>query len=181
VIGVDLKERVIEFILDGGSQFEEHERDAKVEAAERKINRMTNVELLEAISDALREPGGVSRPQEIFVFGSNVAGRHGKGAALTARQEHSAEYGVGEGRTGMSYAIPTKDYQMRVRSLVAIKISISKFVKYATQHPELKFNVTDIGCGLAGYKPPQIAALFSRYTLPDNIVFTGKLKEWVFQ
>ena len=60
----------------------------------------------------------------IFVFGSNQAGRHGKGAALYARQNHGVVYGVGEGITGNSYAIPTKDYNLRTRPLDSIRQSV---------------------------------------------------------
>lgn len=96
----------------------------------------------------------------IFVFGSNLAGRHGKGAALTARVDWGAEYGVGEGPTGSSYAIPTKDHSLRTRHLDSINTSVLKFIKYAEEHPELEFYVTKIGCGLAGYKEEQIAPMF---------------------
>lgn len=102
----------------------------------------------------------------IFVFGSNLAGRHGKGAALTARIDWGAEYGVGEGPTGNAYAIPTKDYSLNVRSLECISLSVHKFISYAKQHPELEFYVTKIGCGLAGYKEEQIAHMF-KYA-PNN-------------
>lgn len=97
---------------------------------------------------------------KIFVFGSNLAGRHGKGAALCARRDHGAQYGVGEGRTGNAYAIPTKDARLVVRSLRDIGISVDKFIAYAWDHEDLEFTVTRIGCGLAGYREDQIAPLF---------------------
>lgn len=102
----------------------------------------------------------------IFVFGSNLAGRHGKGAALYARRERGASYGVGEGITGDSYAIPTKDENLRTRSLSDIKISVDKFIEFAKRNPELIFEVTKIGCGLAGYKEDDIAPMFKES--PDN-------------
>lgn len=108
----------------------------------------------------------------IFVFGSNLAGRHGKGAALTARTCFGAEYGIGEGRTGNAYAIPTKDGYLRVRTISNIARSVKRFIEYANAHPELEFNVTRIGCGLAGYADNQIAPLFkgapSNCQLPDS-------------
>ena len=108
----------------------------------------------------------------IFVFGSNLAGRHGKGAALCAKNNHGAVYGVGEGMTGNSYAIPTKDFNIRTRSLLAIKHSVDKFVKYAIANPEKQFNVTRIGCGYAGYADKDIAPMFlhapSNCVLPDG-------------
>ncbi len=102
----------------------------------------------------------------IFVFGSNLAGRHGRGAAKTAKDKYGAEYGVGEGRTGDSYAIPTKDWRLRTRSLEEIQISVYRFLEYAKEHPELQFYVTRIGCGLAGYHDDEIAPFFEG--APDN-------------
>ncbi len=96
----------------------------------------------------------------IFVFGSNLAGRHGKGAALYARKNHAAQYGVGVGPTGNSYAIPTKDRQLRVLPLEEVKKYIRDFIAYAKGHPELTFEVTKIGCGLAGFSEKQIAPEF---------------------
>lgn len=102
----------------------------------------------------------------IFVFGSNLAGRHGKGAALCARKEHGAVYGEGVGRTGNSYAIPTKDNDLKVLPLQSIKRYVEAFKKYAGEHPELTFQVTKVGCGLAGFKEYQIAPMFK--DAPDN-------------
>ena len=96
----------------------------------------------------------------IFVFGSNLAGRHGKGAALTAKNSFGAQYGVGEGRTGNAYAIPTKDKALIPRSLPKIEQSVIKFLEYARSNPELAFRVTKIGCGLAGYSEQQIKPMF---------------------
>jgi hypothetical protein len=102
----------------------------------------------------------------IFVFGSNLAGRHGKGAALHARQRHGAVYGQGVGLQGNSYAIPTKDEKLRTLSLDTIKGYVDEFRTFAASHPDLTFEVTAIGCGLAGYKPRNIAPLFCDFT--DN-------------
>ena len=102
----------------------------------------------------------------IFVFGSNLAGRHGKGAALAARQQYGAVYGVGVGRTGNAYAIPTKDARLRVLPIATIAQHVGDFLTYASQHPELTFLVTRVGCGLAGYTDDQIAPLFAG--APDN-------------
>lgn len=106
----------------------------------------------------------MNKPVMIFVFGSNLAGRHGKGAALYARQNHGAEYGVGEGRTGDSYAIPTKDEKIRTRPLEQIKASVESFLLYASENPHLVFQVTRVGCGLAGYTDSQIAPMFRGVT-----------------
>ena len=96
----------------------------------------------------------------IFVFGSNLAGRHGKGAALYARTKHGAEYGVGVGRTGNSYAIPTKDEGLRTLPLNRISQYVEDFLAYARANPKLRFSVTKVGCGLAGYKEHDIAPMF---------------------
>jgi len=97
---------------------------------------------------------------KIFVFGSNLAGRHGRGAALYAKNNRGAEYGVGVGRTGDSYALPTKDRDIQTLPLSAINGYVNQFMKYASDNPELVFEVTKIGCGLAGYKEDQIKGFF---------------------
>jgi len=96
----------------------------------------------------------------IFVFGSNLAGRHGKGAALFARENYQAKQGVGRGPTGNSYAIPTKDIYLRPLPLGYIKAYVAEFLRYAANNPELEFEVTKIGCGLAGYFETDIKPFF---------------------
>lgn len=96
----------------------------------------------------------------IFVFGSNLAGRHGRGAALFARKHYGAQYGVGIGRTGNAYAIPTKDRILRTLDLDDIESYVHRFIRYAKEHPALEFQLTRVGCGLAGYKDAQIAPMF---------------------
>lgn len=105
----------------------------------------------------------------IFVFGSNLAGRHGKGAALEARQKWGAEPGIGIGRTGWAYAIPTKDAELKTLPLMAIDAHVAGFLAYAQSHPELRFRVTRVGCGLAGYKESDIRPMFKR--APANCFF----------
>ena len=103
----------------------------------------------------------MSEPAETFVFGSNTAGRHGKGAALFALKHHGAIYGQGIGRQGSGYAIPTKDARLRPLSLGEIRVHVADFLAFAREHPEMTFNVTAIGCGLAGYRPSEIGPMFS--------------------
>lgn len=105
----------------------------------------------------------------VFVFGSNLAGRHGAGAAKFARLHRGAEYGVGEGRTGNAYAIPTKDEQLRTLTLPTIAAFVRHFIQYADDNPAILFQVTPIGCGLAGYKRSQIAPMF--FGAPPNCIF----------
>lgn len=96
----------------------------------------------------------------IFVFGSNLAGRHGRGAALEARKKYGAVYGVGLGRTGNAYAIPTKDEKLNSLPLEQIRRYVAEFIAYARQHPELVFQVTAVGTGLAGYSHTEMAPMF---------------------
>lgn len=104
----------------------------------------------------------------IFVFGSNEAGRHGKGAALYARNYRGAKYGQGQGRQGSSYAIPTKDGDLNVLPLWKISQYIIMFLQHARSFPEDTYELTAIGTGLAGYKAEQIAPLF--VNAPDNVL-----------
>lgn len=110
----------------------------------------------------------MQRPQ-IFVFGSNKAGRHGKGAALYALRYHGAIYGQGVGMQGNSFAIPTKDAELRVLRLKEIQFYVALFLKYASLHPEMDFNVTKIGCGLAGYQEHEIAPMFKNAPFNCNL------------
>jgi len=96
----------------------------------------------------------------IFVFGSNLAGRHGKGAARHARASFGAEYGAGIGRTGHAYAIPTKSTSLAVLPLAQIAGYVADFLAYARAHPDLRFQVTAVGTGLAGYRHEDIAPMF---------------------
>jgi hypothetical protein len=106
--------------------------------------------------------------QEIFVFGSNLAGRHGKGAALTAFKRYGAIYGQGIGLQGNSYAIPTKDENIKTLPLNKIKRYVEQFIKFATLNPDMRFKVTAIGTGLAGYDETEIAPMF--VNAPDNCI-----------
>lgn len=111
-------------------------------------------------------------PGTIFVFGSNLAGRHGKGAAATAKKHFGARYGVGIGRTGLAYAIPTKDVTLRTLPIPLIALHVADFLSYARRRPDLNFFVTAIGTGLAGYAHAEIAPMFEGHTpnclLPDE-------------
>lgn len=106
-------------------------------------------------------------PNQIFVFGSNRAGRHGRGAAKDA-MKFGAIYGQGDGIQGNTFGISTKDKNLVVLSLREISINVDRFLRYAAAHPEKEFLVTQIGCGLAGYSPKQIAPMFKERT--GNVV-----------
>lgn len=115
--------------------------------------------------------------EAIFVFGSNEAGRHGGGAARFAAIHHGAEYGNGEGLQGTSYAIPTKDHQIETLSLDAIRQYVGRFVAFAESTPGTVYHVTQIGCGLAGLTPEQIAPMFA--DAPANCQFSTAWAKWL--
>jgi hypothetical protein len=101
---------------------------------------------------------------EIFVFGSNLAGAHGGGAARIAVVNFGAIMGQGVGLQGQSYAIPTMQGGVNT-----IKPYVDEFIAFAKQHPELTFLVTKIGCGIAGFRPAEIAPLFAGAVNVENI------------
>lgn len=111
----------------------------------------------------------------IFVFGSNLAGRHGAGAAKRALLGYGAIYGQPQGMQGRSYAIPTKDHCLKPLPLKRINYFVNKFLKYAAlcyiKNESKLFLITKIGCGLAGYNPEQIAPMFrTALELPNCVL-----------
>jgi len=112
-------------------------------------------------------PGMISalKDNEIFVFGSNLGGMHGGGAARAAYNRFGAVWGQGVGLQGQSYAIPTMQ-----GGVETIKPYVDEFIEFAQAHPELKFLVTRIGCGIAGFRDEQIAPLFAAAIDQDNII-----------
>lgn len=113
-------------------------------------------------------------PNQVFVFGSNLLGRHGKGAAKTAL-EYGALLGRGIGLWGQTYAIPTKDKALNTMPINSIKPYVDQFIEFAVRNPHLEFLVTKIGCGLAGYIPRDIAPLFKIY--PPNVILPKEFHE----
>lgn len=113
------------------------------------------------------EDGTLPEDHEIWVFGSNLAGRHGAGAALVARRRFGFPSGISRGHCGRAYAIPTKNAALHPRTLGEIKESVKGFIWYAAQNEGLQFFVTAIGCGLAGYSAEQIAPMFAIAPLPN--------------
>jgi len=111
----------------------------------------------------------------IFVFGSNLAGRHGKGAALVAVKQYGAKYGIGEGLQGHSYALPTKDENLVTLTADQVQMAVSRFITFAYENPSYLFYFTAVGQGLAGYTRSEIINLLPE-ELPYNVVFT---KDWV--
>ncbi len=103
-------------------------------------------------------------PNEIFVFGSNLAGAHGGGAARIAMDKFGAVWGQGVGLQGQSYAIPTMQ-----GGVETIKPYVDEFIEFAKMHPEYKFLVTRIGCGIAGFTDEEIAPLFKEAQSLENV------------
>ncbi len=112
-------------------------------------------------------------PNEKFVFGSNLAGAHGGGAAWIAYERFGAIMGQCVGLQGQSYAIPTMQ-----GGVETIKPYVDEFIEFAKQHPEMKFLVTKIGCGIAGFRVEEIAPLFYHAIDCENIILP---KEFVNQ
>jgi hypothetical protein len=102
---------------------------------------------------------------EIFVFGSNLGGFHGGGAARLAYNKFGAVWGQGDGLQGQSYAIPTMQ-----GGIDTIQPYVDEFITFARQHPELTFLVTRIGCGIAGFEDSEIAPLFRESLTLQNVV-----------
>ncbi len=110
-------------------------------------------------------PGHITRlnPDEIFVFGSNAQGQHAGGAARQAFEHFGAVMGQGEGLQGQSYAIPTME------GIDSLHAAVERFIVFACQHPEMKFLVTRIGCGIAGYDDKDIAPFFQNCVKMQNV------------
>lgn len=100
------------------------------------------------------------QPNEIFVFGSNLSGHHGGGAALLAMNKWGAIWGQGVGLQGQTYGIPTMQ-----GGVETIRPYVDEFIQFANKHPEMTFLVTEIGCGIAGFTPQEIAPLFAKATI----------------
>ena len=102
---------------------------------------------------------------EVFVFGSNLAGMHGGGAARVARERFGAVMGQGVGLQGQSYAIPTMQ-----GGVETIQPYVDEFVRFAAEHPDMKFLVTPIGCGIAGFTAQEMGPLFAAAVEVDTII-----------
>ena len=116
------------------------------------------------------------KPNEVFVFGSNNAGFHGGGAARAAYNKFGAIWGQGVGMQGQSYAIPTMQ-----GGVETIAPYVDEFIEYAKNHPEKRFLVTEIGCGIAGFAPEEIAPLFANAVDVENITLPQRFWEVLAQ
>ena len=114
------------------------------------------------------------KPNEIFVFGSNLDGFHGGGAARIAMERFGAVWGQGVGLQGQCYAIPTMQ-----GGVETIKPYVDEFIAFAGQHPEYKFLVTRIGCGIAGFADEEIAPLFQEALNVENIILPKEFVSFI--
>lgn len=112
----------------------------------------------------------------VFVFGSNLAGHHGKGAALHAKNYYGAQERVCEGRTGDAYALPTKDALLGGLRLDQIRGHVRLFLQEAQSTPHVEYLVTRIGCGLAGYQDSDIGPMFA--FAPRNCILPVQWHYW---
>lgn len=125
------------------------------------------------IARQFHEDGSAAPVGHIFVFGSNLRGAHRGGAAYAAHENYGATWGVGQGRTGHAYAVPTVSTDISTRmSLPFIRAAVEGFITYAKFRPHLQFFVTRIGCGIAGHLDADIAPMFrnapANCSLPDT-------------
>jgi hypothetical protein len=118
--------------------------------------------------------GTQPKGEELFVFGSNLAGRHGAGAAKAAMLRFGAVYGVGEGVTGQAYALPTIDAKMRVLTLKQIKESVRNFREHTKRNKHETYFVTRVACVIAGYTDADIAPMFRGATKRCNFPIEWK-------
>lgn len=118
---------------------------------------------------------------EIFVFGSNTKGLHAGGAAYYASKLFGAEWGVSEGITGRTYAIPTCTQSIEKVSEQDLKLSVDIFIQYATENQALNFLVTPIGCGIAGWTADEVAQMFESAAALPNISLPEIFLEYFFE
>lgn len=172
-------DNAVEFSHDvrGTANTWERERSAKRAYFEKmncmmKEERMTREEMMERKRRFAREyyePRVTPRyidhleANEIFVFGSNAQGLHGGGAAAQAMSQFGAVWGQGEGLQGRCYAIPSME------GLDALRQAVDRFIHFADQHPEMRFLVTRIGCGIAGHTDEQVAPMFTSCIKLENV------------
>ena len=116
------------------------------------------------------------QPNEIFVFGSNIHGMHGGGAAAIAWRKFGAEWGVGEGLTGQCYALPTME-----GGVDYIAGKVQNFLACAKEHPEQNFYVTKIACGIAGFTIEEIGPLFADAIAMENVILPREFVEGIAQ
>jgi hypothetical protein len=121
------------------------------------------------------------KENEVFIFGSNLAGVHGAGAALHAKNNFGAVQGVGEGLTGQCYALPTKNKNIEILPLTEINKAVQTLREFISNNGDKFFIITAVGCGLAGYKPKDIAPMFESFIGFDNISLPQSFIDIIFK
>ena len=141
-------------------------KNTETKASAQEPAKMDNGRTYNGVPRAEYTPKAIDslRADEVFVFGSNLQGLHGGGAAYAAMKKFGAVYGQGVGLQGQSYAIPTMQ-----GGVETIKPYVDQFIDFAREHPELFFYVTRIGCGIAGFNDRDIAPLFKEAVDIENI------------
>jgi hypothetical protein len=120
------------------------------------------------------------KSNEIFVFGSNLAGLHGAGAALLAEKAFKAAPGIGEGLTGQCYALPTKDKDIQTLPIIEIYKSVEVLLEVVKNNTSKFFIITAVGCGLAGYTPEDIAPMFEPFVHLENCSLPQSFVDVIF-
>ena len=143
----------------------------------RQLQHPQENSLLNSGSYAFHKENTLPQKGWVWVFGSNLAGRHGLGAAKVAHVNFGAPYGAHSGAMGQAYAIPTKDKSLRTLPIEIIKERIDTFMEDAHGNPKKRYFVTRVGCGLAGYTDAEIAPLFKGS--PANCSFSEGWKDYL--
>ncbi len=163
---LDMPEVMDERAMVYGEPKMAHPTEASMPAPPMDFNRMDTTKRMD-MDQKRTTPEFITelQPNEIFVFGSNLKGMHGGGAAYIAYRKFGAIMGQGVGLQGQSYGIPTMQ-----GGVDTIRPYVDEFVAFAKEHPELTFLVTRIGCGIAGFTDDEIAPLFEAAHEVENIV-----------
>lgn len=189
---IDVKETAKEYNIDNYMEFQQDEEGTAKMFEQERASRMNYYHRIEEVNIGMRDNGSKTsradmlmdaaadyfiqtrrvspdkinklKKNEIFVFGSNLEGRHGAGAAHAAVTKFGAIMGQGVGLQGKSYAIPTMQ-----GGIDTIKPYVDEFIEFAKQHKSLRFLVTRIGCGIAGFTDQEIAPLFVEALDVENI------------
>lgn len=121
------------------------------------------------------------KPNEVFVFGSNTLGQHHGGAARVAHQKFGAKWGLAEGLSGQTYAIPTIDFDnWKPVKRSFLLLCLKRFIQFVQKNPQKKFYLTKIGCGIAGWSVDSIReilhdAISSEDVMPNNLIVPKEL------
>lgn len=142
-------------------------KDFDLSDVETEVGPMPGAFLFAAPIDPLHNH--TKHDDRIFVFGSNLLGIHGAGAARYARVDLGAEMGVGEGLTGRTYALPTCYAPGEPVTLQELAVYVDNFLRYAESRPDLRFFLSKVGCGIAGFEEDVVAYIFWQLGIPNNV------------